>query len=136
MVLLIGCLDSGDRELGELSTEETGLVSDLPLISELAGTPAPEVPPLPILDPDEISLGQELYVKHCAECHGLDGGGDGADGAADGDERADIGADCDVDCGTCPDRWECEHGYPEGHGCPECEYWERVDYEYDSYWDR
>jgi len=27
----------------------------------------------------------------------------------------------------------CEHGYPEGQGCQECEYWERVDYEYDRF---
>ena len=30
----------------------------------------------------------------------------------------------------------CEHGYPEGRGCEECAFWERVDYEYDRYWDR
>ena len=30
----------------------------------------------------------------------------------------------------------CEHGYPEGHGCEECAYWERVDFEYDYYMDR
>ena len=29
----------------------------------------------------------------------------------------------------------CEHGYPEGRGCEECEFWERVDYEYDRYRD-
>ena len=30
----------------------------------------------------------------------------------------------------------CEHGYPEGHGCSECEYWQRVDYEYDRLRDK
>ena len=30
----------------------------------------------------------------------------------------------------------CEHGYPEGRGCVECEWWERVDYEYDRYKDK
>jgi hypothetical protein len=30
----------------------------------------------------------------------------------------------------------CEHGYPEGRGCKECEFWERVDYEYDRYMDK
>jgi hypothetical protein len=30
----------------------------------------------------------------------------------------------------------CEHGYPEGRGCEECEFWERVDYEYDRYMDK
>jgi hypothetical protein len=30
----------------------------------------------------------------------------------------------------------CPHGYPEGRGCEECEYWERVDYEYDRHKDK
>ena len=30
----------------------------------------------------------------------------------------------------------CEHGYPEGRGCQECEYWERVDCEYARYKDK
>jgi hypothetical protein len=28
----------------------------------------------------------------------------------------------------------CEHGYPEGRGCPECEFWTYVDFMYD--WSR
>ena len=30
----------------------------------------------------------------------------------------------------------CEHGYYHGRGCKECEFWERVDYEYDRYMDK
>ena len=30
----------------------------------------------------------------------------------------------------------CPHGYPEGRGCQECEFWERVDYEYDRHRDK
>ena len=30
----------------------------------------------------------------------------------------------------------CEHGYPKGRGCAECEYWERGDYERDRRMDR
>lgn len=30
----------------------------------------------------------------------------------------------------------CEHGYPKGRGCAECEYWERADYERDWRMDR
>ena len=30
----------------------------------------------------------------------------------------------------------CPHGYPEGQGCKECEFWERVDYQYDRYRDK
>ena len=30
----------------------------------------------------------------------------------------------------------CPHGYPEGRGCKECEFWEHVDYEYDRLRDR
>ena len=35
-------------------------------------------------------------------------------------------ADC---CAACDDSTEpvlCEHGYPEGRGCQECEFWERA----------
>jgi mono/diheme cytochrome c family protein len=71
MLLLTSCLDSGDQVRPDPATEETGIVSGLPSISELAGTPAPEIPPLPILDPDEITFGQEVYAEYCAECHGL-----------------------------------------------------------------
>ena len=28
-------------------------------------------PQLPILDPDEIALGKEIYAANCAECHGV-----------------------------------------------------------------
>jgi len=48
-----------------------GVLASVPSLSELAGTPAPEVPPLPAPDADEIVLGQELYAIHCASCHGL-----------------------------------------------------------------
>jgi hypothetical protein len=30
----------------------------------------------------------------------------------------------------------CEHGYPKGRGCAECEFWERGDYERDRIMDR
>jgi len=28
------------------------------------------LPPLPILDPAEVALGRQVYVQHCAACHG------------------------------------------------------------------
>lgn len=70
MLFLTSCQDSGGQAPSDSSTEEAGIVSGLPSISELAGTPAPEKPPLPILEPDEIDLGREVYETHCAECHG------------------------------------------------------------------
>jgi mono/diheme cytochrome c family protein len=70
MLLLTSCLDSGGQSPPDSATEEAGIVSGLPSISELAGTPAPEIPPLPILEPDEIALGREVYETHCADCHG------------------------------------------------------------------
>jgi len=33
-------------------------------------TPTPTLPPLPTLDPGEVALGQQVYVEHCAACHG------------------------------------------------------------------
>jgi mono/diheme cytochrome c family protein len=46
------------------------VLSSVPSISELAGTPAAEAQPLPALETAEIALGQELYAVHCASCHG------------------------------------------------------------------
>ena len=34
-----------------------------------------------------------------------------------------------------PETELCPHGYPEGRGCEECEFWERVDYEYERHRD-
>ena len=41
-----------------------------------------------------------------------------------------------TDEGLEPESELCEHGYPEGRGCRECEYWEYVDYLYDHYKDK
>jgi mono/diheme cytochrome c family protein len=30
----------------------------------------PTSPPLPTLDPNEIAQGQQVYITHCARCHG------------------------------------------------------------------
>jgi mono/diheme cytochrome c family protein len=66
-VLLAGCRSSGD-EVDSAAT--AGVLSDVPSLSELAGTPPAEVLPLPPLAAAEITLGQELYTVHCASCHG------------------------------------------------------------------
>ncbi len=34
------------------------------------GTATPTLPPLPTLDPAEVALGRQVYVKHCSACHG------------------------------------------------------------------
>jgi mono/diheme cytochrome c family protein len=70
MLMLTGCQDSGVQELPVSANEDVGIVSGLPPISELAGTPDPEIPPLPILDRDQIALGLGVYETHCASCHG------------------------------------------------------------------
>ncbi len=69
IVLAAGC-----QRTENISTPATaeGVLSGVPSLSELAGTPAPVMPALPVLDADEIALGQALYAIHCAECHGLE----------------------------------------------------------------
>ena len=47
-------------------------------------------------------------------------------------DEAQVGADEDLE----PEDELCEHGYPEGSGCQECEFWEYVDYLYDHYKDK
>jgi mono/diheme cytochrome c family protein len=48
----------------------TGPLANVPSLSELAGTPASTVPPLPTSDPDLVAQGQAIYAEHCASCHG------------------------------------------------------------------
>ncbi len=69
VALLVACQDANDVPA---PTAAEGILSGVPSLSELAGTPAPEVQPLPVLDADEIALGQELYAIHCASCHGAE----------------------------------------------------------------
>jgi len=68
-ILITGC-QSADDAATPLTPE--GVLSGVPSLSELAGTPAAEVQPLPELDESEIALGRELYAIHCASCHGLE----------------------------------------------------------------
>jgi S-disulfanyl-L-cysteine oxidoreductase SoxD len=61
---LVACAPS------ETPTTSGPLLATLPTLSEIAGTPAATVPPLPALDAAEITLGQAVYETHCAACHG------------------------------------------------------------------
>ena len=67
---ITGCENAAPGATPTSETATGPIVPNLPSISELAGTPAPELPPLPLLDADEIALGQGIYVENCAECHG------------------------------------------------------------------
>jgi mono/diheme cytochrome c family protein len=70
VVLLSSCQSSASEPDPSSESQVNPVLSSVPSISELAGTPALEVPPLPALDSDEIALGQEVYADNCAECHG------------------------------------------------------------------
>ena len=67
VIWLAGCQDANDAADPAATA---GILSSVPSISELAGTPAAEIQPLPALDVGEIALGQELYAVHCTRCHG------------------------------------------------------------------
>jgi mono/diheme cytochrome c family protein len=67
---LVGCQSSASESNLSSETQAGAILPSLPSISELAGTPAPEIPPLATLDSDEIEIGQEVYAENCAECHG------------------------------------------------------------------
>jgi mono/diheme cytochrome c family protein len=73
LLLPLASCQSLAGEPGPTSVSQTGsIVPSLPSISELAGTPAPEIPPMPTFGPEEIALGQKVYAENCAECHGAD----------------------------------------------------------------
>ena len=69
-LLLVGCQGSASESNLSSEAQAGPIVPSLPSISEIAGTPAPEIPPLPTLGSDEIAIGQEVYAENCAECHG------------------------------------------------------------------
>lgn len=52
-LLLAACQDSGDVR-----------------ITTNSSSPTAEIPPLPTLNPDEVTLGQQVYTANCARCHG------------------------------------------------------------------
>lgn len=71
-LLLAGCQSQGGQSTPSSPAADSPIVPRLPSISELAGTPAPDILPLPALDSETISLGREVYSLHCASCHGQD----------------------------------------------------------------
>lgn len=71
LLLIAGCQRSASESNPSLEQPAGPIIPNLPSISELAGTPAPEIPPLPTMGADQITLGQEVYVENCAECHGV-----------------------------------------------------------------
>ena len=69
-LLLVSCKGSDNSSIPSAEAQAGLIVPSLPSISELAGTPAPEIPPLPSFNPNEITLGKKVYSEYCAECHG------------------------------------------------------------------
>jgi hypothetical protein len=57
IIFLIGCAPGDDST----ARQNGRLLETVPSLSELAGTPAAEIPPLPTLVPAEIALGQQIY---------------------------------------------------------------------------
>ena len=76
--VLAGCQSAPEKEALAVTAQNGGIVANVPSISELSGTPTFEIPPLPTLDAEAISVGQRVYAQHCAECHGarLEGAAD------------------------------------------------------------
>jgi mono/diheme cytochrome c family protein len=70
LILAVACQSSANGISPPATMQPEPILPGMPSISELAGTPTPEVPPLPILDADEIALGRRVYTDNCAECHG------------------------------------------------------------------
>jgi mono/diheme cytochrome c family protein len=68
--LLAGCQESAKETNSPPVAEDEPGITNLPSLAELLGTPAPDIGPLPILNPDEIALGRIVYIEYCAECHG------------------------------------------------------------------
>lgn len=50
--------------------------TSIPLPSPSTEITAAQTPSLPVLDPDEIGLGETVYAANCADCHGANLEGD------------------------------------------------------------
>jgi mono/diheme cytochrome c family protein len=70
ILFLAGCKASAGEPNLSAESQAGPILSNAPSLSELVGTPAPEIPPLPTLSSDEIALGREVYADNCADCHG------------------------------------------------------------------
>ena len=68
-LLLVSCRGSEIVSNPTSEAQAGPIVPSLPSISELAGRPAPEIPPLPTFNPEEITLGKKVYSENCAQCH-------------------------------------------------------------------
>lgn len=62
------------------------------LAAALCGLPASPVvaDPIPVTDEAIVSIGGKLYQRHCAECHGADGGGGAVPGVAETVEAPEL----------------------------------------------
>ena len=70
LLLTAGC-EGSISESSPTEEEKSGqLLGNIAPISEIVGTPSPEIPPLPTFTKDEIVLGNKVYIENCAECHG------------------------------------------------------------------
>lgn len=69
-LIVAGCQGNDQATSPPTPTAGAGIVPKVPALSELAGTPAPDISSLPALDQNQVALGERVYGEHCAECHG------------------------------------------------------------------
>ncbi len=69
-LVVVGCRSDSQATSWPTPPSGVGIVPNVPSLSELAGTPAPDPSSLTPLDPDQVALGERVYDEHCAECHG------------------------------------------------------------------
>ena len=89
-LFVVGCQSSSIEPISSTESQSGQILSSVPSLAELAGTPAPEFQPLPTLDADEVEKGREVYAENCAECHGekLEGESDWQQQNEDGSFRS------------------------------------------------
>lgn len=69
-LFLAGCQKTESPSLSAPATSTAQGLSNLPSISEIIGTPSPDIGLLPALDAGQITTGEAVYTIHCASCHG------------------------------------------------------------------
>lgn len=69
LLMLVACRE---RSQTPYPGGEGGVLEGLPDIVAVAETAIPTVLPPPTLAPDAVVVGQQVYIQHCARCHGDD----------------------------------------------------------------
>lgn len=81
VVILVACNPNDNKPT------PAGVLGNVPSLATITGTVVAPIPGVPTLHATSVSLGEEIYIMHCAECHGAN-----LEGEADWQQQNEDGA--------------------------------------------